>query len=93
MIIIFNAVLNFLFNCVKWFLELLFSTLDILPELVEIIAPLLGIEDIVKSVLLFRAIIIMASLLGMSISVRNRKKIWTLVCGIVGIYSTISLLK
>lgn len=93
MTFIFNAVLPFLFKCVEWLWNLLFSTLDILPEFVEFIAPLLGIEDVVKSILLFRAIIIMLSLLGMYVSVKNRKKIWTFACGTVGIFSTISLFK
>lgn len=93
MTFIFKAVLTVFTKGAECLKELFLPTLNILPELTKGILPFLGLENVAKSVLLFWAIMILASLLGMCVSVKNRKKIWTFTCGIVGIFSTISLFK
>ena len=93
LIFIGNALLTIFTKGAEWLKELFLPTLNILPELTKGILPFLGLEDVAKSVLLFWVIMILASLLGMCVSVITRKKIWTFACGIVGIFSTISLFK
>lgn len=92
MTFIFNAVLTVFTKGAEWLKELFLPTLNILPELNKGIFPFLGVEDVINSSVLYAAILFLASAIGIYISIRKRKKIWTFACGIVEIFSTVSLI-
>ena len=79
-------------HLLKSFLAALWELIKVLPQFLIAIAPLTDIEDWIKTRVIYIGIICLLSWAGFALSRRGEKKLLSIISGIVGIISTISLL-
>ena len=70
-------------------IEGLGKVLLFLAECIVKVLPMLGIEDAIISLLIFGAILMLASAFGIYLSKKNKSTLWTVISTIVEVVSTI----